>query len=170
MVIDTNTWIVVVNKYLLILLLLFSSSAHAGKWTDFFLGMASSMIVHELSHEVVARAYGEQLQWNGMAWSCPQCSPESIQPIAIAGLTANIVSSEILLRKNQTPYVRGWLSMNIISQVQYSFGENGDLSNFPSNQKDTISALSTIHAASVSQRSKIIYVTHNGIFFKIFID
>lgn len=156
------------EKYFLILLLLFSPSAHAGKWTQFFTGMASSLIVHELSHQAVAMAYGEQLQWNGMAWSCPQCSPDSIQPIAIAGLASNIITSEILLKREQTPYVRGWLSFNIISQVQYSFGANGDLSNFTPDQQTTISALSTIHAATVAQRSKIVYVTRNGIYFKIF--
>lgn len=132
--------------------------------------MASSLLAHELSHELVARAYGQQLQWTGMAWSCPTCTADALRPIAISGLATNIISSEILLRLDQTPYDRGWLSFDIISEAQYSLGSGGDLNNFTTDEARLMSTLSVIHAASVSQRGKFIYLTRNGIFFKIFYD
>ena len=57
---------------LLLLLLLWAGGVRAG-WVEnalaFAGGLAAGLVVHELGHVVVARAYGEKLDWNGGLWS-----------------------------------------------------------------------------------------------------
>jgi len=93
--------------------------------------------MHEEAHFLLG---GGNLQWQGADWTCPSCSVERAQTIALAGFKAQALANETLLAFNsprEHPLVGGFMLWSIFNPIAHVIRSEqagpecfGDLSNF----------------------------------------
>lgn len=93
-------------------------------------GMASSYLIHEAAHALVAGATGTSMDWKGGDINQPLQYKENASnhtkgfAINSAGLLAQIATSEIILLSDKIDkndsYVRGMMLMNILNPLFYA--------------------------------------------------
>ena len=126
----------------------------------FVAGIATSHAVHEIGHELTARAYGEKLDWPRMEWTCrPPCTHHD--KIAMAGNISTAILGEALFLLpaiyKHTPFVDGMQTFNTINPIAYLYkqetetGGYGDYQNLSDDYKKYEVALA-IHAATIGYR------------------
>lgn len=149
-------------KYLLALVLVLPACCKAD-WKDsvtnsllFVAGIAASYTIHEIGHELTARAYGEKLDWHtgiGLEWSCR--SPcENISSIAIAGNVATAITGELLLLlpNKENPFVDGMQAYNSVNPIGYAYKDARSPYGDYSHVNDTAQIALAIHAATIGHR------------------
>lgn len=145
------------NCALLLLSLLPVNPARAD-WIDdallFAGGLAAGFVVHELGHELAARAYGEKLEWYDGKLTC-RWPCHDLDKIALAGNLATAITGEILLHTQyRNTFVDGVQTFNTVNPISYAYkdsvtpGGYGDYANV----NDTTQIALAIHAASIGYR------------------
>ena len=140
-------------------------------------GMVVSFAVHEASHELVARSYGEKLDWNDAnEWSC-RLPCKHHDKVAIAGNLSTAILGESLLylpsKYRYMPFVDGMQTYNTSNPISYLYLNSrskdgyGDYMYLDKNMDNVITSLA-IHAASIgyrqfSERTWRFFVIKNGI-------
>lgn len=138
---------------------------------EWIAGIFVGLIVHEAAHELTARVSGGQMEWNSRGEWIYQ-GPNG-KAVAIAGLAAQAISSEILIRRKQTNFTKGWLAFNVGDTVFYAIrnevaGGYGDLGNFTMGEARKIEVVLLAHSYSVARRMKWqFFPTHNGVQMRI---
>jgi hypothetical protein len=120
----------------------------------FATGFVSGVIVHELGHELTARAYGEKLAWRGTQWTCTYPC-DDIENIALAGNLATAIVGETLLHlPYKNAFVDGMQTFNTMRPILYALED----AVFPSGHldyryvDDRVQLVLAIHAASLGYR------------------
>ena len=154
-------------RYLNLFILLFPLSADAD-WKEktldvvlFASGVVVSFVVHEVSHELTARAYGEKLDWelNGFATKSYCRSPcEHIDKIAIAGNLSTAILGESLMylpaKYKYTPFVDGMQAYNVENPIGYAYRDSITPGGYGDYRyvDDRAQIALAIHAASIGYR------------------
>jgi hypothetical protein len=125
----------------------------------FAAGLLAGFAVHEVGHELAARAYGERLQWSSGKWLCR--TPDSTGPcehlgaVAVAGnLSTAIVGEALLHTEYRGPFIDGMQTYNTINPIQYALkdaiapGGYADYMEVSSGVKIALA----VHAASIGYR------------------
>lgn len=149
-------------KYLLALVLLVPACCKAD-WKDtvsdtflFITGIAASFAIHELGHELTARAYGEKLDWhpnNGLEWSCQQ-QCKNIKSVEIAGNVATAITGELLLLlpNRENPFIDGMQAFNSINPIAYAYKDARSPYGDYANVNDSAQIALAVHAATIGHR------------------
>ena len=121
-----------------------------------------SFAVHEASHELTARAYGEKLTWSGGKWLCrapdDNAPCENLEKVALAGTLSTAILGESLLRLpskyRYTPFVDGMQTFNALNPIQYAYTDSVTARGYEDYRyvDDRIQIALAIHAASIGYR------------------
>ena len=166
-------------KHAIIILFLFTTPAQADwkdtVWKGFFVaaGFVSGFVVHELSHELTARAYGEKLRWEGLSWVC-EYPCENIDNIALAGNLGTAIVGEALLhlpdKYRYTPFVDGMQVFNTLNPIGYAIQDSLTTGGYQDYRyvDNRIQVAIAIHAATIgyrqfSERAWNFVVTQRGV-------
>lgn len=135
----------------LIILLMFVGSAQAGDFDIKDLGIAAagaatSILIHEAGHEIVAQYRDEDIEWSGTEWQCKEeCNSKAI---ALGGFGAQQISSHIILSfKPESDYWKSVVAFNALHTVYYiirnELSDDGhrDLANFDRSDQRKIEAV-----------------------------
>lgn len=125
-------------------------------------GIVVGLAVHEVSHELAARHYGEELTWNDGGWLCRNQRDDApcnnLKKVAIAGNLGTAVVGEVLLhlpsKYRQTIFVDGIQTFNTINPITYAYKDastNGGYLDYRYVDNRVQIALA-IHAASIGYR------------------
>ena len=145
------------NKLLLAALLVTSGGAQAGWFEDtlkFAAGLAAGVAVHELGHVVIARAYGERLEWSGGEWEC-RAPCRNIDKVALAGnLTTAIVGEALLHTSFRGAFVDGVQTFNTVNPISYAYKNATTAGGYLDYRgvDDRVQIALALHAASIGYR------------------
>ena len=141
----------------MLLLLLWAGGVRAG-WVEdalaFAGGLAAGLVVHELGHVVVARAYGEKLDWREGLWEC-RYPCENLSKVAVAGNMASALTGEVLLHTaRRGAFIDGLQTWNTINPICYAIKDARSRGGYYdyAHVDDTVQVALAIHAASVGYR------------------
>ena len=172
-------------KTILALILFLFAVPSQADWKDkvvdvllFASGVIVSYAVHEVSHELTARAYGEKLTWKDGKWRCwtpdnsAQC--EDLSKVALAGNLGTAILGESLLylpeKYRYTPFVDGMQTWNSTNPIRYAYSDATTTGGYADYRyvDDRIQVALAIHAASIgyrqfSDRAWKFFVTKNGV-------
>ena len=130
-------------------------------------GIFVGFIIHESAHVAVANHYGGDISFNqNIKWTY---RGPNLKGVALAGLAAQAITSEILIRREQNNFTKGWLAFNVGNTLLYTIENEsrkdgyGDLSNFSRDEARQIETVLLIHSTTVAQRMKWqFFPTRNG--------
>ncbi len=135
---------------------------------EWLAGILVGFMIHEGAHIAVADMNGGNITYNqNIEWTYIGLNQKSV---AIAGLAAQAITSEILLRRDyQTNFTKGWLTYNVGNTLSYALqnelrGGYRDLANFTQEEARGIEAVMLVHSYTVAKRLEWkFFPTRNGI-------
>jgi hypothetical protein len=135
----------------------------------FLAGMLSGFVVHEAGHELVARAYGEELIWKNGSWICTGYC-EHLEQVAIAGNAATAIAGEIAVNTGSQGYFTdGFIAFAGINQITYYAADalNNGYKDYANVDDDTVKVALAIHGATLLHRrfGPRLWPTPNGFAF-----
>ena len=175
-------------KTILALILFLFAVPSQADWKDntldvvlFVAGGFMSLAVHEASHAIAAKAYGEKLTWEDMQWVCRKPNDNNVEcnhysKIAVAGNLGTSIVGEALLylpvKYRNSSFVDGMQSVNVANSIGYAYkdatvsGGSGDYRSVDNRYQVALA----VHAASIgyrqfSERTWRFFVTPRGVQF-----
>lgn len=155
-------------KFLVMIFLLLPFSVSAD-WKEnvidsvlFVSGIVVSFAVHEASHELAARYYGEDLKWVGDGWVCRTqdgLNPcNNLKKVALAGNLGTAILGESLLtlpdKYKNTSFVDGMQMFNAVNPISYSYKDATTSGGYLDYRyvDNRVQAILAVHAASIGYR------------------
>lgn len=148
-------------RTMIILLMLVPSAGNAGWLEDAALfagGLVAGLAVHELGHELAARAYGERLTWSArrgtLQLNCRSPCEERIQVSAAGNVATALVGEMLLHMPYRNVFVDGMQTFNTLNPIFYAYKDSttpGGYSDY-AHTDDRLQIVLAIHAASIGYR------------------